>query len=150
LPNKQDAIAETGSVAESIESGSRKSVSGGVARTTIISTGASAQPEVVKSINMTASANSSEETVEETTEDALATETADAETVTEPAYRRSLHRWKSEILKLSRQGETERVRKEYELFKKRHPNHTIDIKSLRKSDDTGGSVESGEDESTGQ
>lgn len=47
--------------------------------------------------------------------------------VDQPSYRRSIHRWKAEILKLSRLGLQSQVEQEYKLFKLKHPSHLIEL-----------------------
>ncbi len=45
--------------------------------------------------------------------------------VAAPAFRRSLQRWKAEILKLSRLGKQQQAQEEYRLFIEKHPQHII-------------------------
>lgn len=68
--------------------------------------------------------NSEESKVTETTRNERAASELELESVT-PAYRRSLHRWKAEILKLSRLGKQQQAQVEYRLYINEHPQHAI-------------------------
>lgn len=116
-----------------------------VARTTIVSTEGSARPKVVQSINMAAGSTVPKQSLSEQSvaEQSVAepgtrdrTDAANEQAKPEPGYRRSLYRWKSEILKLSRQGKNKMAKEEYVLFRERHPTHTINIKGLRGNGNT--------------
>ncbi len=134
----------------------------GVARTTIISTESVVSPTVVQGVNLTSAArvqrkanpgensDSDESTsVESTVSASAAPEPSflapQAVAVEPPAYRRSVHRWKAEILKLSRLGLQQQVKQEYRLFIQRHPSHAIKFEepSAYSSDHAGSIVNPG-------
>lgn len=160
------AESETAKAGNTDESG----VSG-VTRTTIISTEASATPSVVQSINVTSAArvrrkievedasDVSDASGEVTNENSAAPESDNsrqrpsanlaafqASNSVAPAYRRSLHRWKAEILKLSRLGKQQEALDEYELYIKEHPRQAFDfdqnIQPAQSLDNTAPSSES--------
>lgn len=74
-----------------------------------------------------ASEEAVDSTIESVSDTSVEQQSVDQKIANKPTYRRSIHRWKAEILKLSRLGLDRQAKLEYRLFEQEYPNHQIEL-----------------------
>lgn len=84
-------------------------------------------PASAEEISGTALKSGSDSGSEPVSDAFVVQQSVERKTSNEPSYRRSIHRWRAEIIKLSRLGRDDQAELEYSLFRQEHPNHQIEL-----------------------